>query len=191
MNMDLMAILLIAVGLAMDAFAVSVAHGLTSRESKSNGALKMALSFGSFQALMPVLGWTAGISVSFFISGFDHWVAFGLLSFVGGKMIYDAIAEDPSERKPKPLTAYVLLILSVATSIDALAVGLSFAFLQISIIAPIIAIGSVTFLLSFLGVTFGSRLGHLFENKIEILGGIILISIGMRILLEHSTAIVA
>jgi putative Mn2+ efflux pump MntP len=183
--MDIVAVLLVAVGLAMDAFAVSVAHGIAAKNRNGSDAWKMAVSFGSFQALMPVMGWSAGLGLSGLISGFDHWVAFGLLGFIGGKMIVESMRFGTEKREPNQLTLRLLLVLSVATSIDALAVGLSFAFLQMSIAAPIAVIGAVTFLLSFLGVSFGSRLGHLFENRIEIVGGLILVGIGLKILFEH------
>jgi len=183
--MDFATVLLIAVGLAMDAFAVSVARGLSAGRFKTGNALKMAVSFGSFQAFMPVLGWMGGLGLRNVISGVDHWVAFTLLGFIGCKMIYESIRLESGEKKPKPLSAYVLLVLSVTVSIDALAVGLSFAFLQTSITIPIIMIGTVTFILSFLGASFGSKLGRFFENKIEIAGGLILIGIGIKTLVEH------
>ena len=182
---DILTILLIALGLAMDAFAVSIAHGITSKTLRSGNALKLAISFGSFQAFMPALGWLAGLSLLDLISGVDHWAAFGLLFFIGCKMVYESFKMTPSEKEHKKLTMPILLMLSVATSIDALAVGLSFAFLKIAVTIPIMIIGSVTFMLSFLGVTFGSKLGKFFENKIEIIGGLVLIAIGMKILFEH------
>ena len=183
--MDALAILLIAVGLAMDAFAVSIAHGATLRNSRSGDALKMAASFGSFQAFMPVLGWLGGLSLGMFISGVDHWIAFGILTFIGCKMVYDSISAKTVGKQPKSLTAYVLLALSVSTSIDALMVGVSFAFLQLPIIIPVAVIGIVTALLSFLGVSFGNTLGNLFGSRIETAGGLILMAIGLKILLEH------
>jgi putative Mn2+ efflux pump MntP len=182
---DIVTILFIALGLAMDAFAVSIAHGIAMRGVRLNGALKMAVSFGSFQAFMPLLGSGAGVSFRDFISGIDHWAAFGLLSLIGGKMIYESSRMRSSEEKPKSLKVTALLILSIATSVDALAVGLSFSFLRMSIATPIIIIGIVTFLLSFIGVSFGSKLGHFFENKIEVVGGLVLIVIGTKILAEH------
>jgi putative Mn2+ efflux pump MntP len=183
--MDVLAILLIAVSLAMDAFAVSIAHGLTLRNSRNRDALKMAASFGFFQAFMPVLGWLGGLSLSMFISGVDHWIAFGILAFIGCKMVHESISVETARRQPKMLTACALLILSVSTSIDALVVGVSFAFLQLPIIIPVVVIGIVTYLLSFLGVSFGNTLGHFLGNKIEIAGGLVLIVIGLKILLEH------
>lgn len=183
--MDLFTIVLIAFGLAMDAFAVSITSGVAIKRIRVRNIFKIALFFGSFQAIMPLIGWSAGISVRHLITSLDHWIAFGLLSFIGGKMIYESIKTDSVEKEINPLNLYVLLILSVATSIDALAVGVSFAFLDISIITPIIVIGLVAFLLSCFGVLVGDRFGHIFEKKIEIAGGVILIGIGIKILIEH------
>ena len=182
--MDMITIIFIAFGLAMDSFAVSIISGITMKHLRIN-ALKTAIFFGAFQAVMPIIGWLAGLNLIDLISGVDHWIAFGLLSLIGCKMIYESSKMDSSEKEINLLNVYVLLILSVATSIDALAVGLSFAFLKISIATPIIAIGTVTFLLSLLGVIAGNRFGHLFEKKIEIVGGLILIGIGIKILVEH------
>jgi putative Mn2+ efflux pump MntP len=181
---DLATILLIAVSLAMDSFAVSIAHGMTIKNRRVATGLAMAFSFGLFQALMPVLGWLAGLTFIDLIASFDHWVAFGLLAFIGGKMIYEA-RTAPEEEKEAKLTVPVVLLLSVATSIDALAVGLSFSLLQESITAPVVAIGLVAFILSFAGFNFGNKLGKFFERKVQIIGGIVLIAIGIKILLEH------
>jgi putative Mn2+ efflux pump MntP len=183
--MNIITVFLIAFGLAMDALAVSITRGIAIKRLKIEHALRIGLFFGSFQAAMPVIGWLAGMSLKGFISGVDHWVAFGLLSLIGGKMIYESLQMRPEKKEMNPLNVYVLLILSVATSIDALAVGVSFAFIKIAIITPAILIGIVTFLLSFLGVFIGNRLGHFFENKIELVGGFILIVMGIKILLEH------
>ena len=180
---DIATILLIAVSLAMDAFAVSIAHGMTIRNRRVATGLVMAGSFGAFQAFMPVLGWLAGLTFIEFIANFDHWLAFGLLAFIGGKMIYSA--RELTEEKDAKLTVSLLLILSVATSIDALAVGLSFSLLRVSILTPVIAIGVVAFLLSFAGFNFGNRLGKFFERKVQVVGGVVLIAIGIKILLEH------
>jgi len=179
-----MTIIAIAFGLAMDAFAVSITSGITIKNLRINNALKIALFFGLFQAIMPVIGWLAGLSLKDFISEIDHWIAFGLLSFIGCKMIYESITLQSNEKQIDPLNVYVLLMLSVATSIDALAVGVSFAFLKVSIVTPVVIIGTVTFLLSYLGVYIGDRIGHFFENKIEIAGGLLLIGIGLKILIE-------
>jgi len=184
--MDITSIVLIAFGLAMDAFAVSITSGITIKQLKINSVMKIALFFGFFQAIMPIVGWLAGLSLRNFISEIDHWIAFGLLSFIGCKMIYESITIQSSEKEINPLNVYVLLVLSVATSIDALAVGLSFAILKISIVTPVVIIGTITFALSFLGVFIGNRIGHFFENKIEIAGGLLLIGIGIKILVEHT-----
>jgi len=178
------AILLIAFGLAMDSFSVSIANGLATRTFKISKALAIALFFGFFQGLMPIFGWLAGESIAKYISAFDHWVAFGLLTIIGVKMIYESITNKPNNFL-RAYTIKVILILSIATSIDALAVGLSFSFLNISIFFPAIIIGVITFLLSFLGVYVGRRFGKILKNRIEILGGLILIIIGLKILLEH------
>ena len=136
---------------------------------------------------MPLIGWSAGLSFRDFISGIDHWIAFGLLSLIGGKMVYESSKMEANNKKIDSLNVYVLLMLSIATSIDALAVGLSLSFLNLSIILPAVIIGMITFLLSIFGVYFGNRFGHYFERKIEIVGGLILIGIGIRILIDHLT----
>ena len=138
--------------------------------------------------LMPAIGWAAGLTLAGVISGIDHWVAFGLLTFIGAKMIYDATKKEEEKNTPADLKLHALLILAVATSIDALMVGFSFAFLQTSIVEPIVVIGAVTFGLSFVGFYFGCGLGKRFGHRIEIVGGVVLIIIGLRILLEHLLA---
>ena len=182
-------ILLIAVGLAMDALAVSIASGITIKDLRIRNALTIALFFGSFQAFMPMLGWTAGLAARAFITGVDHWIAFVLLCLIGCKMIYESTKMGSIEKELDPLNIFVLLLLAVATSIDALAVGLSFAFLTMAILTPALIIGLITFSLSFLGVFVGNASGHFFESKIEIIGGLILIGIGLKILIEHTALI--
>lgn len=181
-------ILLIAVGLAMDAFAVSIVTGSVYRDLHIRHVLRMALFFGGFQALMPVIGFLAGLGLKDYIAASDHWIAFGLLSLVGGKMIYESFKIESAEKNKDPSNLLILLILSVATSIDALAVGITLSLLATSIALAVTIIGLVTFGLSYAGVAIGKRFGHFFESKIEIAGGIILISIGLRILIEHLTA---
>jgi putative Mn2+ efflux pump MntP len=185
--MDIIALFFIAFGLAMDAFAVSITSGITIKHLKLNHALRIAGFFGGFQAIMPFIGWIAGLSLINYISGIDHWIAFALLAFIGCKMIYEATRMEEVEKETNPLNLKILLLLSIATSIDALAIGLSFAILKIAIVTPMIVIGTITFVLSFLGTFAGNKLGHLFENRIEIAGGLILIAIGTEILLEHIT----
>jgi manganese efflux pump family protein len=182
--MDLLTVVLVAVGLAMDAFAVSIAKGIVIDRQRKKTALLMASFFGVFQMLMPAIGWIVGLSFKEIIMGVDHWIAFGLLAFIGSKMIYDSTKKE-KEDKEDNLKLHSLLILAVATSIDALMVGLSFAFLQISILEPIIVIGLITFMFSLAGFYFGCGLGRVFGNRIKIVGGLILIVIGIRILIEH------
>ena len=182
--MDLLTIILIAVGLAMDAFAVSIAKGIVVSSQRRKFALLLGGFFGGFQMLMPAIGWLIGLSFEKTIMSVDHWIAFGLLAFIGAKMIYDSKQKEKQEREEQ-LRLHSILVLAVATSIDALMVGLSFAFLKTSILEPILIIGLVTFLLSIIGFYFGCGLGRVFGNKIKIVGGLILILIGFRILLEH------
>src|SRR5665647_263571 len=182
--MDVLTILLIAVGLAMDAFAVSIAKGIVVKSHKRRTALLLGLFFGGFQMLMPAIGWLVGLSFKEIIMGIDHWIAFGLLAFIGSKMIYDSTRKEKTDTEEN-LKLHTILTLAIATSIDALMVGLSFAFLQTSIFEPILIIGLVTFSLSFTGFFFGCGLGRVFGNKIKVIGGLILIGIGLRILLDH------
>jgi len=186
--MQLAVILLIAVGLSMDAFAVSVVTGSIYRELNVRHALRMALFFGGFQALMPIIGFLAGLSLKGFISAYDHWIAFGLLVLVGGKMIYESLTFEAAEKNLDPSNLLVLLALSVATSIDALAIGITLSVLTTSILGTAAMIGLVTFALSYAGILIGKRFGHFFESKIETIGGLILIAIGVKILIEHLAA---
>jgi len=184
-TLDLLSIVFVAVGLAMDAFAVSVANGLAVSRLRVRFALKIALFFGVFQAVMPMVGWLLGLGLRDLIGSFDHWIAFGLLAFVGGKMIYESFKLEEAENPRDDLSLAMLLVLSVATSIDALAVGLTLSIIKVNIITPAVIIGIVTFALSYAGVFIGDRFGHFFEKKIEALGGLILIGIGLKILVEH------
>jgi putative Mn2+ efflux pump MntP len=177
-------IILIALALAMDSFSVSITRGFTkAKPQMSTEALKTGFFFGVFQAIMPIIGWLAGLSIIELISGFDHWIAFGLLSLVGTRMIYESLTSG-SRKIASSSSLKVLIMLSIATSIDALAVGLSLSFLEESILTPAFIIGIITFSLSFLGLYLGKKLGNYFE-RIGILGGIILLIIGFRILVEH------
>ena len=186
--MKLGTILLIAVGLAMDALAVSIVTGSVYREFKARHALRMALFFGSFQAVMPVIGYLAGRGLERYIAPYDHWVAFALLCFVGGKVIYESFRMDAAERNRNPADLSVLLVLSLATSIDALAVGITLSLIQAPIALAVTIIGLVTFSLSYGGVYLGKHFGHFFESKVEIVGGLILIAIGVKIVVEHLMA---
>lgn len=182
--MDALTMVLIAVGLAMDSFAVSIAKGIEIDSQRRKNALLTASFFGGFQMLMPAIGWLAGLSFKEIIMNIDHWIAFGLLAFIGSKMIYDSTIKEDLE-KEATLKLHSLLTLAVATSIDALMVGMSLAFLQTSIIEPILAIGVVTFSLSLVGFLFGCSLGRVFGKRVKIMGGLILIALGIRIFIEH------
>ena len=183
--MDSLTIVIIAVGLAMDAFVVSIVSGSAYRQLHVKHALRMALFFGAFQAFMPLIGSLAGLTLREYIAHYDHWIAFGLLGAVGGKMIYESLKIKSVEENPDPSNIFVLLVLSVATSIDALAVGITLSLIAGSIVVAVIIIGLITFILSYLGVYIGKRFGHFFESKMEALGGIILIGIGTKVLIEH------
>jgi putative Mn2+ efflux pump MntP len=174
----------IACGLAMDAFAVSVAAGVQIKALTHRHVARLALSFGFFQFFMPVIGWLAGRSLSRWFLAFDHWVAFGLLAIIGGKMFWESFL--PTEDSCKdPTRGWTLLILSIATSIDALAVGLSLAFLEVSVWIPSLVIGLVAAVLSALGALFGCRLGRRFGVWAERFGGLVLIGIGVKIVIDH------
>ena len=184
--MNFASIFIIAVGLGMDAFAVAIGTGVFLKNPPRSSALRLSFFFGLFQFLMPVAGWLAGRSISKFIRDYDHWVAFLLLAAIGGKMIVDALRDEKDISAADPTRGLQLVLLSVATSIDALAVGLSLALLNVAILYPSVVIGMVAFVMTWVGVTFGERLGRVFGRKVEIAGGLILIGIGVKILLEHT-----
>ena len=183
--MSYIAILLIALALSLDAFTVAVCGGISIRNLKRHHTFRIALCFGGFQALMPILGWWLGLSVSKFVANYDHWVAFGLLLLVGGKMIYESFKNGGCPTNINFMDNHVLLMLGVATSIDAFAVGLTFALLKSGIIIPAMIIGLVTFGVSWLGVVLGERFGGLFKAHIGVVGGLILIGLGSKILYDH------
>ena len=179
-------LLLIAVGLSMDAFAVSVCKGLGMRRLDVRVALVLALLFGVFQAGMPVIGWLLGSQFLWLIEPVDHWIAFGLLGFIGGKMILDAVRGEEEESWVVDHVAWgEFLMLAVATSIDALAVGISLAALNVEIVPSVLIIGVVTFVLSLVGVLVGHLFGSRFERPAQIVGGVVLMLIGVKVLLEH------
>jgi manganese efflux pump family protein len=181
-------ILGLAVGLSMDAFAVATAASVTLGRVTPRQVFRFAFHFGLFQAMMPVLGWLAGLTVQRYIQAWDHWAAFGLLVFVGGKAIVQALKspEDGSD-KPDPTRGLSLVVLSVATSLDALAVGLSFAMVRVRIWYPAVVIGLITAGLTWVGMLVGSRLGTRFGRRMEIAGGLVLIGIGVKILISHQS----
>lgn len=182
---------LLAVGLAMDCFAVSIASGIIMKRIQMRPMLTMAFFFGFFQALMPLLGWVCASTFSHLIESIDHWIAFGILAFLGGRMVRESFKDDDCKHEYDPTKLNVVLALAVATSIDALAVGVSFAFLGIKgisgILSPIGIIGFVSFALSMIGLFFGVRFGCGIARKLraELWGGIILVLIGTKILIEH------
>ncbi|HEX9919236.1 MAG TPA: manganese efflux pump MntP family protein [Pyrinomonadaceae bacterium] len=184
--MGLSTTLLMALGLSMDAFAVSVADGARGRQRRFSHAFQLALTFGLFQALMPLIGWTVGLGFKDIISSVDHWIAFGMLGLVGGKMIYGDLRAKAEgvEESFVPGGVTTLLVLAVATSIDALAVGFSLTFLP-SILLPVLVVGVVTFSLCLAGVHLGQRYRRFGRSKIQAVGGAILIAIGIKILIEH------
>ncbi len=183
--MGIASILVVAVGLSMDAFAVAVAAGCAMGRPDARQAARIGAFFGGFQALMPVAGWLAGSALRDAIAAFDHWVAFGLLSAIGLKMIVDAARGDGEACRAGPMPLPVLLGLSVATSIDALAVGVGLSLLGVPIALPAAVIGAVTFVASFLGVYLGCGVGNVLRRGASALGGVALLAIGARILVEH------
>ena len=182
--MDLIELFLIAVGLSMDAFAVSVCKGLAMPKCTFKKAAIVGLWFGGFQALMPAIGYVLGAQFQEAIASIDHWIAFVLLALIGGNMIHEALDNDEEEADAS-LNVKAMFLLAVATSIDALAIGITFAFLKVNIIPAVCFIGIVTFIISFAGVKIGNVFGARYKNKAEIVGGIILILLGLKILLEH------
>jgi putative Mn2+ efflux pump MntP len=183
--MSFPSILIIAIGLGMDAFSVAVGVGAAARIISFGPVFRLSLFFGLFQVLMPMAGWFAGVSVADIIEGYDHWMVFGLLAFVGGKMIVESFNDEAKVYTTDPTKGLTLIVLSVATSIDALAVGLSFAFLKIPVIYPSIIIGIVAFFMTAIGMFFGEKLGKIVGKRAGILAGLILIAIGVKILIEH------
>ena len=186
--MSLWTAVFIAFGLAMDAFAVSIASGLAIPKITGRHVFRMAFHFGLFQALMPVLGWLVGAAVARHLAAWDHWIAMALLGFIGGKMLYEAFRGETDKSCADPTRGIHLVTLSVATSIDALAVGLSLAMLRVSVWQPALVIGVVTAALSAAGIVFGSRLGCRWGTRAQIAGGIVLIGIGVRIVVSHLSA---
>lgn len=186
MNNDLLSILLIAVGLSADCFAVAFSASISNHNYRLRQVLRAGASFGLFQATMPLLGWLAGKTVVDYVSAYDHWVAFGLLALVSGRMLWESFKTDHGREKEIDITRGMsLLILSIATSIDALAVGLSFAFLKVNIAIASPVIGAIAFLITILGFVIGRKAGKYLGRWAEITGAVILLLIAFRILLTH------
>ena len=184
--MSNLSLLFIAVGVSADAFAVATARSVTLRRGSAGPALAIAATFGFFQGVMPLIGWLVGVRVAGYIEQVDHWIAFGLLAFLGGRMIHAALtADDENAGETRSLGVRELLVLGIATSIDALGVGLGLAFLPVNIVAAAIVIGLTTFVLCLVGVQIGRRWGTRFGTAAEVLGGVVLIGIGLQILYQH------
>ncbi|MBR5331860.1 MAG: manganese efflux pump [Muribaculaceae bacterium] len=189
--MNLLELLIIAIGLSMDAFAVSIGKGLSVKKIKLSHALSVGLWFGGFQALMPLIGYLLGSTFADIVSAFDHWVAFGLLALIGVNMIKESLEKDDDDcdcnKKTKNNFAIATMFtLAVATSIDALAIGVTFAFFKVAIIPAIITIGITTFIFSIAGLKIGNIFGCKYKSHAELFGGVILILIGLKILIEHT-----
>jgi len=200
--MGFIELLLIGAGLSMDAFAVAVCKGLNMRKINCSHSVIIALFFGGFQAVMPLIGWLLGRNFERYIVSFDHWVAFVLLAFIGGKMIFESLKKEPEpeireacpgaggcpgagEARTDKLDLKELFVMAVATSIDALAVGITFAFLRVNILSAVSLIGVITFVLSLIGIVIGNKFGSKYEKKAELAGGVTLVLIGVKILIEH------
>jgi putative Mn2+ efflux pump MntP len=178
-------VFLIALSMAMDAFAVCLGAGTQEQAAGPRPTFRLSFHFGLFQFLMPVVGWFAGVTVVRYISAYDHWVAFALLAFVGARMILSGLAANQEAQKNDPSRGWTLILLSIAVSIDALAIGLSLALIGVTIWYPAVVIGVVTGLVSWLGLRLGNVLGEKFGKRMEIVGGLALVGIGVRILAEH------
>ncbi len=184
--MDLLTIFVLAVGLSMDSFAVSISCGLAEQKVKFGHAVKISFAFAFFQGVFPLLGWLMGTELKVFVESIDHWIAFFLLAYLGGKMIYESLRKDNDEKIADIYSFRHIMTLSIATSIDALVVGFSYAMAETGkIFGGALIIGSVTFFFSMLGIRIGKDVGNKLGSKVELLGGIILFGIGLKILVEH------
>ncbi len=186
--MDWLTLFGLALALAMDAFAVALGTGTVLARLTGRHIFRLAFHFGLFQALMPVIGWLAGQTIVQWVSAWDHWIAFGLLALIGGRMIREALSEEDTETGRDPTRGLSLVLLSIATSIDALAVGFSLSVIGVSIWLPALVIGLVAGALTVAGMLIGDRIGNRWGPRVEVLGGLILIGIGLRILVEHLSA---
>ena len=178
-------IILIAVSLAMDAFAVSICKGLSMKKMDWKKAIIIGLYFGIFQGGMPLIGYLLGVGFEESIKFIDHWIAFGLLAFIGGNMIKEALSKNDEDEVDDSVDFKTMIVLAIATSIDALAVGVTFAFLNVNILLAVALIGIITFVISCIGVKLGNVFGDKYEKKAELAGGVVLVLIGLKILLEH------
>jgi manganese efflux pump family protein len=185
MSMSILTVIFLAVGLGVDAFSVAIGIGAVNSKKSWAPVMRLSLAFGLFQFVMPLAGWLAGSTVADMIQTFDHWIAFGLLVLIGGKMIREGLEKESDEEKADQTRGWPLFLLSIATSIDALAVGFGFSLLKTPILFPAAIIGMVCFLMTAVGMIFGKGLAKIFGRKVEILGGLVLIAIGVKIMAEH------
>jgi putative Mn2+ efflux pump MntP len=183
--MGIVEIILLGISLAMDAFAVSICKGLSMKKIDWKKAIIIGLYFGVFQALMPIIGYFLGATFESLVTNIDHWIAFGLLALIGGNMVKEGLQDEESDNCNDNVDFKTMIVLAIATSIDALAVGITFAFLKVNVPLAVTIIGVITFIISLIGVKIGNKFGNKYENKAEIAGGIVLILIGLKILLEH------
>jgi len=183
--MSFISIFLIALALSMDAFSVAIGLGAARSKLTSGAVLRLSGAFGIFQFVMPIIGWWAGKSVASFISSFGHWIAFALLTIVGLHMIKESFDKDGKKRTDDPTKGWPLLMLSIATSIDALAIGVSLAILKVNIYYPSAVIGIICFIITALGMIFGKKLSGILGKKAEVIGGLVLIAMGIKIVIEH------
>ncbi len=183
--MDFFTIIITALALSMDSFSVAIALGCEGRCLTCWQQFRVALVFAFFQSGMPLIGWLGGSKLATLIKTYDHWVVLALLGAIGGKMIYESFGKKECTMNPKPLALMVVVGLALATSIDALAVGIGFALLQIPMVTAVVIIGVVTLTAVVVGIRFGNRLGPLFGSRVELIGGLVLIGIGLKILVEH------
>ena len=182
--MGILEIVLTAIGLAMDAFAVSICKGLSMKKMNWKKAIIVGGYFGLFQAGMPIIGYFLGSTFEVYVTSVDHWIAFILLSLIGGNMIKEAFDNEEEKRNDK-VDFKTMIVLAIATSIDALAIGITFAFFDVNLLLAISIIGTITFIISIMGVKIGNKFGDKYQNKAEVVGGLILILLGIKILLEH------
>jgi putative Mn2+ efflux pump MntP len=182
---DLLTLFLIALGLTADSFAVSVSSGIILNKVKLSQSLKIAFFLAFFQGIMPVIGWALGFGFKDMIKSYDHWVAFSLLFFVGAKMIWEGYKSKPGSKRIDPTNTLVLILMAIATSIDALIVGLSFAFMDVDILFSSVLIGLMTFTVSMAGIYLGCKFCRLINYKLDVVAGFVLIGIGIKIMIEH------
>ncbi len=192
--MNFLTVIGIAFGLSLDAFTVALTNSIVIKDLHFKHGFRMAVSFGFFQFVMPIIGWAAGMTFSSYIKRIDHWIAFALLAFVGGRMMWNGLPIKRKEtyhsddEKKDCRNLLTLFLLSIATSIDALAIGLSFAMISVEIVLPSIMIGVITFMVSMIGYGIGKKIGKIVRIELDILGGIVLLGIGVKILVDHLSA---